>query len=748
MGADAAGTAASKVAEHDGSEEAHGDIRLLVKGLTDRLNALADSDDTTLDQMSELVAYIKSNKSLIDGITTGKVSVTDIVDNLTTGVANKPLSAKQGVALKALIDKIVIPTKVSQLTNDSGYLTSAPVTSVNGKKGAVVLSASDVGALPNTTPIPSIPASLPANGGNADTVGGKTAEQIQQAAVSAVGGVPEYVVAAAEAVIDKVAAAQGSRTITLAAITDLHYGSWGYYEGITDYRKGVDHACQALKYIDERIKLDAVAVLGDYTDGMASTQQGTAIADFKGVNAVLDKLRFAPNLRLQGNHDFVAEKSPLAYRYIGAYNDGSVEWGNALGGYFYKDFSTQKLRVICLNTSETGNGGVYCSVAQYEWFVRALDLSDKADASEWGILILSHIPLDMWTEGGKYRFAYILDAYQKGGSWSDDAVSCDFAEKNAASLVGCIHGHVHNFKVDKLYLGNIADSSTQIDVWRMATPNACFGLENKEYTGYQEATAYTKTADSASDTAFCVYCIDLDNKTIKAICYGAGFDRTLNYADGTVIAGTTYSVTNRLDKVINSNKAGIVAEGSAYTATLSTEGELTSVTVTMGGVDITATAYSNGVVTIPKVTGDVVITATAVVVELVNVLAASTDVNGNVYNGVGWKKDTRWSGSSNAEQDYSNVYLSGWIPCDGKTGTVYMKNVDTTSRLLIWYFQNKGAYRIKRELSQGAIPGVVYGGDGNVASFTLEGGGGDKFFRIECGGFSADSIVTINQPID
>lgn len=186
VGADAAGTAASKVAEHDGSEEAHGDIRLLVKGLTDRLNALADSDDTTLDQMSELVAYIKSNKSLIDGITTGKVSVTDIVDNLTTGVANKPLSAKQGVALKALIDKIVIPTKVSQLTNDSGYLTSAPVTSVNGKNGAVVLSASDVGALPNTTPIPSIPASLPANGGNADTVGGKTAEQIQQAAAGGV----------------------------------------------------------------------------------------------------------------------------------------------------------------------------------------------------------------------------------------------------------------------------------------------------------------------------------------------------------------------------------------------------------------------------------------------------------------------------------------------------------------------------------------------------------------------------------
>ena len=40
-----------------------------------------------------------------------------------------------------------LPTKTSQLTNDSGFLTSAPVESVNNKTGAVTLTASDVGAL-------------------------------------------------------------------------------------------------------------------------------------------------------------------------------------------------------------------------------------------------------------------------------------------------------------------------------------------------------------------------------------------------------------------------------------------------------------------------------------------------------------------------------------------------------------------------------------------------------------------------
>ena len=46
----------------------------------------------------------------------------------------------------ALPDNTVIPTKTSDLTNDSGFLTSAPVASVNGETGAVVLDADDVGA--------------------------------------------------------------------------------------------------------------------------------------------------------------------------------------------------------------------------------------------------------------------------------------------------------------------------------------------------------------------------------------------------------------------------------------------------------------------------------------------------------------------------------------------------------------------------------------------------------------------------
>lgn len=106
VGADPAGTAANAVSGHNSAADAHADIRLQMTAINDRLKAFFDSDDQTLDELSEIVAYITSNKSLIDAITTSKVSVLDIVNDLVTNVPAKPLSAAQGVALKSLIDDL------------------------------------------------------------------------------------------------------------------------------------------------------------------------------------------------------------------------------------------------------------------------------------------------------------------------------------------------------------------------------------------------------------------------------------------------------------------------------------------------------------------------------------------------------------------------------------------------------------------------------------------------------------------
>lgn len=89
VNADAKGTATSEISTHNSSDTAHDDIRQLVAA---------------------------------------KIAITNIVNNLTTNSSSKVLSAAQGVALKKLIDAITIPTKVSELTNDSAYITNSALT--------------------------------------------------------------------------------------------------------------------------------------------------------------------------------------------------------------------------------------------------------------------------------------------------------------------------------------------------------------------------------------------------------------------------------------------------------------------------------------------------------------------------------------------------------------------------------------------------------------------------------------------
>ena len=106
IGADPAGTGASKVNAHNISLTAHADIRVQLQNIADQLNAFLNVDDETRNELSEVLDLIDANEELIASITTNKVNVKDIIDNLTTNVSNKPLSASQGVVLKGLIDTL------------------------------------------------------------------------------------------------------------------------------------------------------------------------------------------------------------------------------------------------------------------------------------------------------------------------------------------------------------------------------------------------------------------------------------------------------------------------------------------------------------------------------------------------------------------------------------------------------------------------------------------------------------------
>ena len=289
-------------------------------------------------------------------------------------------------------------------------------------------------------------------------------------------------------------------------ITDMHYGNGGYADG-------VKHACQALKYIDQRIKLDAVAVLGDYTDAYNAGLNPQAEADFRAVNALLDDLRFAPNLRLHGNHDFCSEwgdwASERTFRCVEAYSDDVVR-GN--GSYFYRDFEWHKLRIICLDTVGDSAGNVSCTAEQAQWFAEALDLSAKPDEVGWRVLVLSHHPVDFYrVEQQPGYFVEIIDAYVKGGAYNVGGVSGDFAGKGCDvdpfRFVGNIHGHIHNLLVDRI-CANSYDGRASIDALRIATPEACYGRNNHYDERWTEDVSYDKIQNTAKDTSFVLYCIN------------------------------------------------------------------------------------------------------------------------------------------------------------------------------------------------------------------------------------------------
>ena len=91
---------------HNTDNNSHSDIRLNIEEFKGYIYDLSEHDEETLDQLRDLVSYVDDHSSIINGITIEKVNVSDIVDDLATNAENKPLSAKQGVVLKSLVDNI------------------------------------------------------------------------------------------------------------------------------------------------------------------------------------------------------------------------------------------------------------------------------------------------------------------------------------------------------------------------------------------------------------------------------------------------------------------------------------------------------------------------------------------------------------------------------------------------------------------------------------------------------------------
>lgn len=137
------------------------------------------------------------------------------------------------------------------------------------------------------------------------------------------------------------------------------------------------------------------------------------------------------------------------------------------------------------------------------------------------------------------------------------------------------------------------------------------------------------------------------------------------------------AVTNTLSNVTTSNNAATVGLYDSYTATLTPAANynITSVTVTMGGTDITSSVYSNGVISIPRVTGAVAVSATAIAGYTNLIPTAQVKGGGAVYNGVGYQDGYYISGDMDrTDANYTAVgFISYPVPSTGLPPTIYIK---------------------------------------------------------------------------
>lgn len=629
------------------------------------------------------------------------------------------------------------------------------------------------------------------NTGFANAIAGLSVEELIQHA-----DIPDYVKGEALRVAQQVQAVREDDSIVFLAMSDNHhYGEQADADQYPD-ANGVQtnesnlHAAMAAKILAYGLGFDFMAQLGDATWGSQSTTLALLHAQADELMTFLREAhKDIPCFHAIGNHD------TNIYRYNYAVNNGmdnpeaeladgdwlydnftalsasdhTVFGGQANGGYCYRDFSDKKLRVFLLNTSEALVANQQDKAAlgsQRKWLANALtDLNSKSDAASWSFLLLSHYPADY---GNTMPLSELLKAYVEGKSiaialesGANETVS--FSGKNSAKMIAQFHGHVHNFLTSKLYTYE-GGQGVQYDAWRICIPNGQYNRENYystvgNYTdiSFADAAAYGKTPRSAKDTSFVVNVINPTEQKIYSFCYGAGYDRVIGYA-----ATVYYSVTANLTNVTLTGGAWSVEAGQPYRATLTiADGyEWKQAAVTMGGVDVTASVYSGGVIDIPAVTGNIVITASAArAVSYTNQIPISTDASGNIYNGTGFKSGYRLS-SSGGESTMAGSYVTGFIPVKAGDG-VYLKNVQYEkvasgsltpgNQRVCFYDANRTFLGLANGLST-AVQDRVFDGD-ILIQFTVKDTGDFEaanaaYFRINAAYIGEDSVITVNEPIE
>lgn len=340
--------------------------------------------------------------------------------------------------------------------------------------------------------------------------------------------------------------------------------------------------------------------------------------------------------------------------------------------------------------------------------------------------------------------------------------------KGLINAINAVSGDTFRDKCVHFAVGTCGMSMTDINAFRAAmisgTPETLHWYQTitKNLTGctisnaasqVDYGEAYTATIAAESGKTITSVVVKMGGVDITATAYTASSGAiSIAKVTGVVtitaaasVPSVTYNITRNLTNCASSNTADTIAEGAAYTTTLSPTGtykKLGAITVTMGGVDISASAVSGSTITIAKVTGDIVITCAAAVT--------------NIIDTIGISANTRLSTSSGANRAQSGYAAIG--ANEDAASLIHLVAGDTLRIKGVSLPASNDSYSaIAMHNASGAFATSTYLHNGltwnNLTFNNADDGvtitsGGEHYFRVSLICTDASAVIaTINEPI-
>ena len=340
--------------------------------------------------------------------------------------------------------------------------------------------------------------------------------------------------------------------------------------------------------------------------------------------------------------------------------------------------------------------------------------------------------------------------------------------KGLINAINAVSGDTFRDKCVHFAVGTCGMSLADINAYRAAmtngTPETLHWYQSitKNLTGctisnaasqadYGEAYTATITAESGKTITSVV--VKMDGIDITSTAYTASTGAiSISKVTGAITItaaasapSVTYTITRNLTNCASSNTADSIAEGAAYTTTLTPTGtykKLGAITVTMGGTDISSTAVSGSTITISSVTGDITITCAAEITNIIDTIGISADTRISTANGDN-RTQAGWAAIGANNDAASLIHLSA-----GDTLRIKGANLPDADDYYstVSLYSASGTWSSATKIHKGMTwNGLTFADNGSIVTITAT---TERYIRIALICTDASAVVaTINEEI-